>query len=219
MSMALHVSPLVGLTGHAGAGKDSCAAVLVAAGWSSIAFADALRIEVAAAFHVDIRELTDPRSKEAPRRTLAAGGGENANWLRFAAVNGYSLVEPRSPRWVMQRWGEFRRQADPLHWVRPVVAWAGHERHMHRAGLVVTDVRMANEALALRGLGGAIVRVHRPDGAAPMAADTAGHESERHVDLHADGDIHNSGTLAELGTEVWRVLHQLPCMRHLQVAT
>jgi len=201
-------APLIGLTGHAGSGKDSCAAALCAAGWASIAFADALRIEVASAFGIDIRELTQRTAKETPRRTLAAGGGQNANWLRFIAVNGFSLIEPRSPRWVLQRWGEFRRQTDPQHWVRPVVYWTSYQRQRGCPGLVVTDVRMPNEALALRGLAGTIVRVHRAE-AAPLASDTATHECERHADLKADEDIQNNGTLAALSAEVWRVVSAL----------
>lgn len=202
--------PLIGFTGHAGAGKDSAATVLHAAGWQTIAFADALRIEIAAAFHIDVRLLTHPPTKDVPQRALAAGNGENANWLRFAAVNGHSLMEPRSPRWLMQQWGtEFRRRADPQHWVRQVLQWVQFERKRNPPGLAVTDVRFANEALALRGLGGHIVRVHRPAGTTALAPDTAGHASERHTELHADADVQNTGTLAELSAEVWRVVGQL----------
>lgn len=201
-------APLIGLTGHVGAGKDSCAAALCAAGWASIAFADALRQEAASAWHVDIREFTDRATKEAPRRALAAGRGQNANWLRFVAVNGWSLMDPQSPRWVLQRWGEFRRRADPHHWVRPVLYWAQYQRQKGLPGLVVTDVRFANEALALRGLAAHIVRVHRPE-LTRLADDTATHESERHTEITADADIENTGSLAELSAEVWRVVGQL----------
>lgn len=196
---------LIGLTGATGAGKDSAAAVLASAGWRTIAFADALRAEAADAWGIDQRLLTERATKEAPMRALAAGGGHNANWLRHCAVNGVSLIEPRSPRWVLQRWGEFRRHRDAAWWITPVRGWIAHQRRHGPAMLAVTDVRMPNEADALRLLGGHIVRVHRPT-AAPMAPDTATHESEQHTQLHADEDIHNTGTLADLAAEVWRVV-------------
>jgi hypothetical protein len=202
-------TPLIGLTGHAGSGKDSCAAALAAAGWKTAAFADALRIEVAAAFHIDPRELTERATKELPRKALAVGNAENAGWLRFAAMHGHSFIEPRSPRWALQRWGEFRRTSDPHHWVRHIVGWIRHQRIQGAPGLVVTDVRFPNEALAMRGLDGHVVRVHRAGHTPPLAADTANHESERHQQISVDADIHNTGSLAELSAEVWRVVSAL----------
>lgn len=199
---------LIGLTGHAGTGKDSAAAVLCACGWKSIAFADALRLEVAAAWRVDERLLMDRRTKELPIRQLMAGGGMNASWLRWVSVTGISLIEPRSPRWVLQQWGSFRRHADPLYWLQHVTYWVQYQRQHGVANLAVTDVRFTNEAAALRGLGGHIVRVHRADMAA-LTAETANHESERHIELLADADIHNDGELSALGADVWRVVQQL----------
>lgn len=200
---------LIGLTGHAGAGKDSVAAVLCAGGWHSIAFADALRFEVAEVWRLDPGLLSDRRHKEQPTPALMAAAAENAAWLRWCAINGTSLIEPRSPRWVMQQWGSFRRQADPLHWVRQVEYWVQYQRqkHGHRR-LVVTDVRLANEVAALRRLDGRIVRVHRPDLPA-LPPETAGHESELHTQIDADGDIHNDGPLQALSAEVWRVVLRL----------
>ena len=202
-------APLIGLTGHAGSGKDSCAAALAAGGWKSIAFADALRVEVAAAFHIDIRELTERASKEQPRKSLAVGNAENASWLRFASMHGHSLIEPRSPRWTLQRWGEFRRTSDALYWVRHVAGWVKHQRAHGAPGLVVTDVRFPNEALAIRGLAGHLVRVHRPGHVPHLAADTAAHESERHEQIRVDADISNGGTLLQLSAEVCRVVSAL----------
>ena len=199
---------LIGLTGHAGAGKDSAAAVLCAGGWHSIAFADALRLEVTAAWGIDQRLLTDRKHKDFPALDLCAGGAANTSWLRWVSVNAISLIEPRSPRWVMQQWGSFRRHADPLHWVRAVAYWVCYQRQHGCDRLVVTDVRLANEVTILRGLGGRIARVHRP-GLPGLPADTAGHESEAHTHIAADADIHNDGDLAALSADVWRVVLQL----------
>lgn len=200
---------LIGLTGAAGAGKDSAAAVLCSAGWHSVAYADALRIEVAAAWRVDVRLLTDRQRKEAPQPALCVGHGMDADWLRYAAVHGYNLLTPRSPRWVLQQWGSWRRQQDPQHWIRHVMVWISHELRNGNRNLVVTDVRHENEAQALRQLGGHIVRVHRP-GLAALPPDTAGHESEQHGQIRADADLYNAGELRHLAAEVWRVVQDLP---------
>lgn len=200
---------LIGLTGNAGAGKDSAAAVLCAGGWLSIAFADALRVEITDAWGIDQRLLTDRKHKESTTPQLAAGMASNAGWLRWAAVNGHSLAQPRSPRWVMQHWGtEFRRAADPLHWIKHVDYWVQHQRRHQARDVVVTDVRFQNEAQALRNMGGRIVQVHRP-GAAPLGTDTAAHISEQTGLIQCCADIHNDGPLEALGAEVWRVVQQL----------
>lgn len=137
---------LIGLTGAAGAGKDSVAAILCAAQWRSAAFADALRLEISEAFAIDQRLLTDRRHKESTTPQLSAGMASNADWLRWAAVNGYSLIQPRSPRWVMQSWGSFRRQNTADYWVQHVTYWAQFQRHYQPRDLVITDVRYPNEA-------------------------------------------------------------------------
>jgi hypothetical protein len=199
---------LIGLTGAAGAGKDSVAAILCAAQWRSAAFADALRVEITEAFGIDQRLLTERRHKESSTPQLAAGMASNANWLRWASVNGHSLIQPRSPRWVMQSWGSFRRQHDPQYWVKHVTYWARFQQQYQPMDLVVTDVRYPNEAQALRDLSGHIVRVHRPD-TAPLAPETARHDSEHHGAIEASAEIHNDGPLQALHAEVWRVVRQL----------
>lgn len=199
---------IIGLTGHAGAGKDSAAACLLACAWRSIAFADALRVEIAAAWGIDVRLLTERAAKDTPRLTYAVGNAAHRDWLAFACMQGWNLLEPRSPRWVMQRWGEFRRSQSVDWWVQHVQVWLRTQRMANHPGLVITDVRMPNEAQMLRSMGGWLVRVHRP-GAGLVAADTANHQSEGHVSLHADDDIDNSGTLADLNLQVAALVQRL----------
>jgi hypothetical protein len=118
---ALH--HLIALTGHAGAGKDTTADLLVALGrFRKLAFADALRGEVSNAFSVSLDDLNAPHLKNvatvalrmrlAPRDFLAAV----ALSLSAASPNHRTplsdewLDEPRSPRQIMQWWGtEYRR--------------------------------------------------------------------------------------------------------------
>ena len=65
---------LIALTGRAGAGKDSVAATLVRhRNYRTIAFADALRAEIAAAWRIDPRMLQDPATKEWDIPALAVG--------------------------------------------------------------------------------------------------------------------------------------------------
>ena len=201
-------SMLIGLTGHAGAGKDTVAGLLAGHAWRTTAFADSLRVEVAAAWGIDPRLLTDRATKETPLAALRVGNAYHREWLMHASMQGWSLIEDRSPRWVMQRWGEFRRGQHPDWWVRHVVVWINTHRYRNVPGLVVTDVRMPNEAAALRAAGGHLVRVHRP-GAGLQAADTATAPSEGHTALQVDADLHNDGDLHHLHAEVWRVVEAL----------
>lgn len=199
---------LIGLTGRPSAGKDSAGALLACAGWRKIAFADALRIEAASAWDVPIEVFADPRGKEQPNPHLRAGFCQNADFLRMAVFVGHSLQEPRSPRWVMQQWGSWRRQAAPMYWITPVEQWVQYQRGNGYGQLVITDVRHENEALMVGWLGGHLVRMHRP-GLPALTADAAAHESEQHAALPSAAEIHNDGNFAHLEAEVWRVVHSL----------
>jgi hypothetical protein len=202
---------VIGLTGHPGSGKDSCAQVLTSHYFQSVAFADALRLEVARAWRVDVRMLTDRVTKEVPLPAFDIGVCNEPDFLRWAMQQRHCLLQPRSARWVLQHWGtDFRRVfcEDPDYWVRQVERWVLRMTGLGRLYFVITDVRMPNEAALVRRLGGKLVRVHRPD-LPPMAADTAGHSSEAHGALEVDAVIHNDGSLEALEAEVLRVLAEV----------
>ena len=202
------LSGLIGLTGAVAAGKDSAAAVLQRAGWRGMAFADALRIEVAEAWGVDIRTFTSRATKDRPLESLRAGCCMQKQFLAWLAYQGASLHDARSPRWVLQTWGRFRRDSDPHYWVTQVEHWICYQRSSGHHCIVITDVRMPIEALMLRRLDARLVRVHRP-GPPPLAADTRSDETEQHAALQVDADLHNDGDLQHLDAEVARVLQQL----------
>lgn len=205
----MRVRQIIGLTGHPGSGKDSCAQALEPHGFLPVAFADALRIEIALAWRVDVRMITDRATKELALPALAIGMCGDPRFLHWAAYHGHSLYDPRSPRWILQRWGtDFRRAQDPAYWVHVVERWIGRQSGIGYDRFVVTDVRMPNEADMVRQLGGKLVRVHRPDLPA-MAADTAGHCSEGHGTLEVDADVHNDGSLQALAEDVQRVVGAL----------
>jgi hypothetical protein len=228
---------LLGFTGRAGAGKDTCAQLLQAHGFASIAFGDALRAEVAEAWRIDLRMLTERATKEWPIEALAVGRCTSAAFVRaaWAAQHGTGdlesledaeafaawLAEPRSPRWVLQRWGtEYRRAEQLSYWVDIVARWVGRQREQalqaHRPALLcVTDVRFPNEAGVVRALGGHVVGVHRPE-LPTMADDTADHPSEQALPVSAE--VHNDGDLDHLHAELARVIDTLRRQRRASFA-
>ena len=208
---------LLGLTGRAGAGKDTCAQLLHEHGFASIAFADALRAEVAEAWRIDPRMLADRDTKEWAIPALAL---TNCTDWRFVhaligasgALSPEDMTAPRSPRWVMQRWGtEYRRRQNTLYWTDIVARWVGQQREQalqaHRPALLcITDVRFLNEASLVRALGGHVVQVHRPD-LPELPTDTREHESEAPIITQVA--VHNDGNLEHLRAELARVLDTL----------
>lgn len=177
---ALH--HLLGLTGHAGAGKDTVADLLVAhARFRKLAFADALRGEVANAFNLSLDDLSKPHLKNvatvALRMRLAPRDFLAAVVLSLSAaapdhrtpLSDEWLDEPRSPRQILQWWGtEYRRAQSPRYWSQQLINRLAYYRREGETRFVVSDVRFDNEAHALRMAGGVLWQVTRPghDGAA-----------------------------------------------------
>lgn len=184
---------LVGMTGLAGAGKDMAAGVLVANGYQAIAFADRLREQVARAWGVSESVLTEPSTKHLLMPSMAFVRCNDAYFRAWSFMRGHNAEKPRTPRSVMQAWGDFVRSVDPLHYVRVVDHWildrlrAGH-RH-----LVVTDVRLEAEANLIKHRGGVLLRVHRPD---LHSSDT--HCTEQPDTLPFDGSVLNNGSVHRL---------------------
>lgn len=195
----MHNHPkIIGLTGPAGSGKDSVAdAIVHLTGATRIAFADALRAEVCAAFGVPLAYLTNRETKEHPISALALARCTDLRFVRWMQSHGVNLNGPRSPRWVMQQWGtEYRRRQDSEYWCKKVVRRIGSALHIHKSPLVVlTDVRFADEAITATDLGGVIWQVQRPGYVVPADA----HASETTgAEFMPDRVIDNSEGLPEL---------------------
>ena len=189
---------IIALTGRPGAGKDSIADVLAPQqGFARIAFADALRREVAEAWRIDLRMLTDRPTKELELPALAAGMCSDPAFMRWVVDGGDSLTAPRSPRWALQRWASFKRRFAPDYYASIVERWIRRQLGSGWTRIVVTDLRDPVEEAMLRRLGAKVVRVHRPELAA-MPADTAMHVSEQHHRIKADADILNDGSMQAL---------------------
>ena len=214
---------IIGLTGHAGAGKDTVASLLLEQHDSSgttIAFADALRREVCKAFRVAMPLLTRRDTKETPSGWLALCNCGHppfvrrmvehyASGTRDGGIEGEALDlgAPRSARQIMQWWGtEYRRHTSPGYWLNALQDRIAFEQYEHDL-IVITDVRFADEAQLVRDAGGQIWQVIRPgfgDGPARHVSETAGTEFAPTV------VIYNSGSLGDLRERVAEALEAHP---------
>ena len=204
---------LIGLTGLAGAGKDTVADALVEhAGFTKVAFADELRQEVLHAFErADLQLLTDRATKETPSDRLALGWCTDLEFVRAVNASQYggampleALDVPRSPRQILQWWGtEYRRAQDEEYWVALLNNRIRTLQGQGQPHIVVTDCRFPNEAKALRSMGGEVWQVFRP-GLRPVEL---GHASQASGDaLQPERFIVNSSTIAELRRQTLSLL-------------
>lgn len=218
-----HPHTVIGLSGLAGAGKDTAADLLVThCGFRKVAFADALRNEVAYAFGLEPLYLIRRETKEHPMSSLALrkclADGFVGRMMICAEEQGQTidLDAPRSPRTIMQWWGtEYRSRQDQGYWVRQTrdrIAYLMRERQATR--IVVTDVRFPNEVNMIRTFGGQLWQIRRAGVSVPEGA----HQSE--VDgsafgpdavLNNDADIRHLQGLV-LG-EYWAYDSGLPGLR------
>lgn len=202
---------LIAFTGAAGAGKDSAADVLVRyARFEKLAFADALRAEVAQAFDIESQPgiLHDRALKERPHEALALRHCRSFCFIGAVAIATHARVDsawldaPRSPRQVLQWWGtEYRRAEDPQYWIRALASRVDVRRQAGIGRIVLTDCRFPNELAYVRGAGGLLWRVQRPG----LAAVEGSHASATSLaDAPADADLANDGTREALRDLVLR---------------
>ncbi|WP_028451885.1 deoxynucleotide monophosphate kinase family protein [Chitinilyticum aquatile] len=202
--------PIIGLTGLAGSGKDTVADHLCAVhGFARLAYADKLREEVAHAWGIDLQPLLTRENKEIPTPVLALA---NCQCSRFKLAMYQLLIsdaddpndpatdekwhleltQPRSPRWIMQRWGtDFRRAWFGDSYWRDALA---HQLADISGPVVITDVRFDDEAIQLSQLGGEIWHITRPN-----LAPVEGHASERGIaTCYIDRWLDNASSTAHL---------------------
>ena len=179
---------LIALCGAAGAGKDTVADMLP---MRKIAFADALYAEVAEAWRVGDAELRNRASKELPSYLMAIASCRDVEFWQFKADE--ELCAPRSPRQILQWWGDFRRAQNPGYFVqrtREAVQCGGQGK-----AWVISDCRFANEVAMVRELGGQLWQVVRPG----FAAGGTGHVSDTDGgQFEPDRVIQNAGSLEAL---------------------
>lgn len=179
---------LIALCGAAGAGKDTVADMLPA---RKLAFADALYSEVSEAWGVSEARLKHRDAKELPSRLLAIAFCKDPDFCEFKACEDWDA--PRSPRKILQWWGDYRRAQNPGYFVqrtREVIQGAEPGQ-----SLVVTDCRFDNEVVMIRDLGGQLWQVVRPG----IVAGGTGHVSDTDGSRFApDRVVCNDGSLEDL---------------------
>jgi hypothetical protein len=205
---------LIGIAGAIGAGKSAIAEHLAARGFAVVAFADALREEVLARLPLTLRALhgeTCPRyqmesfERDSSLVPLPCNGP-----ARDAMACVRDMVYVRKPpivRALLQEYGsDVRRADDPDYWVKrwaQSVSSIAAGRPVGECHVVSPDCRFPNEARTVREMGGLLWKVERP------GVDGSGHVSETALAHWFDYDavLVNDGTLADLHTQVDRLLH------------
>ncbi len=151
---------LIGLVGKAGSGKTTIANLLIRKyGFERMAFADPLKEMLIKAGMCTRDECYGEKTKMS--------------------------------RWLMQKVGTeiFREQIDEDFWVKATLDRLSERWDENpRARIVIDDVRMPNEAQAIRALGGELVRVVR---IGYENENAAGHKTEMLLDtIQVDHEIH-----------------------------
>lgn len=196
---------IIGITGRAGAGKDTAADVLVKeCGFVKVGLADPMKRAAMEWFDFSIEQLWGPSEMR------------NAKDLRYPRVgpdNSYL-----TPRHALQQLGtEFGRACYQDVWVdyamrvakrlavgdytyfpeHGVVPCRGYTEVPAPKGVVIPDVRFANELAAIRKAGGRVFRIER-EGAGLTGAAGA-HQSETEQNGFQDVEtIRNDGTIEDL---------------------
>lgn len=149
---------VIGLHGLPGVGKDVAADILVSQlGFTKLAFADRLKAELISAFNCPRELFYEHEFKAQPHILLSLSHCTNKcfiNWYQ-SGREGLGDIEdsqgefwfaPRSPRWLMQHFGDFRRSQNPNYFIEKL---QDQIDMLPCSLIVVSDVRYDNEAKAI----------------------------------------------------------------------
>ena len=198
---------IIAFTGSAGTGKDTAADILAThCGFTRLAFADALRTEVQAAFNVPAELLTRRDLKEMPTAALALvecndmgfiGAVCRIEMMRGRALTWSWLEAQRSPREVLQLWGTEYRRAQRINYWLEALRQSITQRHAldGRTRFCISDCRFENEAAMIRAMGGVVWQITR-DGVQSVEGQHA--SATDGTRLNPSVVIDNSGTLHSL---------------------
>ncbi len=172
---------IIVLTGLAGSGKDACADALVERrGFVKIGLTDPIKRICQDVFGWDRDRLWGPSARRNEPDPAWDG-----------------LTARRALQTLGTEWG---RAMHPDVWVRACLKEARERLDWlvnGPAGVVIPDVRFANEVAAIRAAGGKVVRIVRPGAGLDGAA--GAHASETEIStLDVDLEIYNQFTLEDL---------------------
>ena len=144
----------LGLHGLPGTGKDTLADYLVDKhGFTKVAFADRLKRELARIFNEPMCTFTVRAGKTEPSPFLRYSRCNYYPFIRFLLKRAHEAGEskfdadaPRTPRFMMQQYGDFCREHNPNYFIE-TVEQVIRETEGH---VVVTDVRFPNERDAVK---------------------------------------------------------------------
>jgi adenylate kinase family enzyme len=114
---------LIALHGETGSGKDTIADYLVSGyGFVKMAFADKLKEELAKAYRQSVDIFNERAVKEHPMHILDTNRLTHSQFLDFLIHEKKLLAgQPRTPREMMQAWGDFRRSKNPMYFIEAVM--------------------------------------------------------------------------------------------------
>lgn len=146
---------IVGISGKAGAGKDTIAECLVKSyGYTRIGLADALKNEVVSKFPLTLRAILGEHMADADLGEVVGG-----------------RTKPLALRRLLQEYGtEVRRADNPMYWITRYIK----ALRACQTPVVTPDVRFPNEAEVIAMYGGVIIGVLRPE----QSREAEGHASE-----------------------------------------
>jgi hypothetical protein len=175
---------VIGITGLAGAGKDTLADYLVKEhGYTKYSLASPIKQLLNERFGWTDEEWLDREWKETPHRRCGYGVRRNQGWI--------GKVEEFSPRSWAQWLG-----TDVGRTIGGEDVWVNLMRKFSWTvdKLVVSDVRFDNEANAIHNLGGKVIKIDRV-----LAVPVRAHASEMGVSSQLiDAFVWNDGTIDRL---------------------
>lgn len=186
---------IIGLCGYAGVGKDTAAQGLIEQGWTRVALADGVR-DAALAIDPPVAWTRADSKIERLSESLSLCNGD---WTEAKQI-------PEVRR-LLQRLGTEAGRA--IHGDDCWIKIAKRKIDAAPGNVVITDVRFANEAEAIRSWGGKIIRIDR-EGVGPCN----GHTSETLAFL-PDEVIANDGTPERLQNNLCLAAGEnIPLKRH-----
>lgn len=175
---------LVGLCGYARSGKDTAAEVLIKAGFTRVAFADALKLDVLIALQ---------RSAQIVNR---ADTGQSTGGIQVTTGLFSSPATKERFRPLLVEYGRAMRALSPGYWIDRMAADViGIDR------VVVTDVRYQNEVSWVQENGGVVIYLDRP-GIGPANQE----EHDSFSQIKQDFTVVNDGTIEELHQAVEQIV-------------